>query len=75
MEINQYLTYLDELTHEERSVFFYRIVLKLPTEETAKRLRLSIRKTIRISKALDDQKKLLSIKQDLMDSFGVSNVL
>jgi len=65
----EYLAYLDDLNNEERSVFLYRLVLKLPTEDTAKRLRISFKKTRYISKILKEQKELMLIKNYIYQSF------
>jgi len=71
MEINKYLTYLDELTHVERSVFFYRLVFNLTNEETAHRLKVSNKKVKRIFKMLQEQKELLIIKDSLMEQYQI----
>ena len=58
----EYLVYLDAFNNEEWSVFLYRLVLKLPTKETAQRLKISVRKTNYITKILQEQKELIEIK-------------
>jgi DNA-directed RNA polymerase specialized sigma24 family protein len=65
----EYLAYLDDLNNEERSVFLYRLVLKLPTKDTARRLRISFKKTRYISKILKEQKELMIIKNFIYQSF------
>jgi DNA-directed RNA polymerase specialized sigma24 family protein len=70
----EYLAYLDNLNNEERSVFFYRLVLKLPTEETAQRLKISVRKTKYITKILQEQKELIEIKNYIYQSFLSSSI-
>jgi DNA-directed RNA polymerase specialized sigma24 family protein len=66
-----YLDYLDELTHEERSVFLYRFILKLPTEQIAKRLRLANKRVSAINKRIkDDIDFNIPIKR-IMESFNV----
>lgn len=67
----EYLAYLDNLNNKERSVFLYRLVLKLPTEETAQRLKISVRKTKYITKILQEQKELIEIKNYIYQSFLV----
>jgi len=67
----EYLYYLDNLNNEERSVFLYRLVLKLPTKETAQRLKISVRKTKYITKILQEQKELIEIKNYIYQSFLV----
>lgn len=69
METKEYLTYLDDLTHEERSIFFYCFVLKLSGKETSTRLKMNFKKVGRINKMLQTQKELLLIKDDLLESF------
>ena len=71
MEMKEYLSHLDELTHEERSIFFYRLVFNLSCQETADRLRLSNKKVGRIFKMLQEQKELLLIKEYLLEQFGI----
>jgi DNA-directed RNA polymerase specialized sigma24 family protein len=67
----EYLVYLDAFNNEERSVFLYRLVLKLPTKETAQRLKISVRKTKYITKILQEQKELIEIKDYIYQSFLV----
>lgn len=67
--MKEYLSYLDELTHEERSIFFYCLVLNLSGKETANRLKMNIRKVGKIFKMLQAQKELLLIKDKLLESF------
>jgi DNA-directed RNA polymerase specialized sigma24 family protein len=67
----EYLSYLDNLNNEERSVFLYRLVLKLPIKETAQRLKISVRKTKYITKILQEQKELIEIKNYIYQSFLV----
>ena len=67
----EYLYYLDNLNNAERSVFLYRLVLKLPTKETAQRLKISVRKTKYITKILQEQKELIEIKDYIYQSFLV----
>ena len=67
----EYLTYLDNLNNEERSVFLYRLVLKLPTKKTAQRLKISVRKAKYITKILQEQKELIEIKNYIYQSFLV----
>ena len=67
----EYLVYLDAFNNEERSVFLYRLVLKLPTKEIAQRLKISVRKTKYITKILQEQKELIEIKDYIYQSFLV----
>ena len=71
MDTKEYLTFLDDLTHEERSIFFYCYVFNLPLKDTSFRLKMDIKKVRRIIKMLQDQKELLFIKDDLLEQFGI----
>jgi len=72
MDKNFYLSHLDQLNDRERTIFLYRIVLKVPAEETAKRLRLPIKEIQEITKMLTEQGELLFIKADLMEAYQIS---
>ena len=68
---NFYLNHLDQLTDRERTIFLYRIVLKVPTEETAKRLRVPVREVKDTTRMLQEQAELLFIKSDLLEAYQI----
>ena len=69
MEIKEYLSYLDDLTHKERSIFFYCLVLKLSIKETSARLKIKVEHVGKIFEKLQTQKELLLIKEELFEQF------
>jgi len=68
---NYYLNHLDQLTDRERTLFLYRIVLKVPTEETAKRLNIPVREVKDTTRMLQEQAELLFIKSDLLEAYQI----
>lgn len=71
MDKTFYLNFLDELTDRERSIFLYRIILKVPTDETAKRLKIPQRDVQDITTMLREQKELLMIKGRLIEAYDL----
>lgn len=71
MDIENYLNYLDDLTDRERTVFLYRIVLKLTIQQTANHLKAKPEEISRLSKMLKEQQELLHIKSFLYESFQI----
>lgn len=71
MDKTFYLNFLDELTDRERSIFLYRIILKVPTDETAKRLKIPQRDVQDITAMLREQKELLMIKGRLIEAYDL----
>jgi len=72
MKNDFYLSYLDEMTHAERSIFLYRYILKLPTTETAQRLKLPFRQVQLASEQFKTMIELSPIKKEVFEAFGVS---
>jgi len=66
-----YLNHLDQLSDRERTIFLYRIVLKVPSEETAKRLKISVREIKDTTRMLQEQAELLFIKADLLEAYNI----
>lgn len=76
MKNDFYLSYIDEMTHEERSIFLYRFILKLTCPETSKRLKMPIRKVKLISDQFTKMLGLAEIKKYVLEASGVlRNVL
>jgi DNA-directed RNA polymerase specialized sigma24 family protein len=76
MKNDFYLSYIDEMTHEERSIFLYRFILKLTCTETGKRLKMPIRKVKLISDQFKKMLGLAEIKKYVLEASGVlRNVL
>jgi len=76
MKNDFYLSYIDEMTHEERSIFLYRFILKLTCPETGKRLKMPIRKVKLISDQFTKMLGLAEIKKYVLEASGVlRNVL
>jgi len=76
MKNDFYLSYIDEMTHEERSIFLYRFILKLTCPETGKRLKMPIRKVKLISDQFKKMLGLAEIKKYVLEASGVlRNVL
>jgi len=71
MDKNFYLSYLDDLTHKERSIFLYRLILKLSCEETAKRLKLPIKKVQDITNTFKYEIDLLPLRTNIFEAFEV----
>lgn len=57
------------MTHEERSVFLYRFIFKISNEETAKRLKLSIRRVRKVTSTVNPD--LAKCQKEVLESFGV----
>ena len=70
MDKNFYLSYLDDLSHEERSVFLYRNILKLSSEETARRLKLTNKQVQDITNTIKSEIDLLPLKVDILMAFS-----
>ena len=64
-----YLKYIDEMTHEERSIFFYRYIFKLSNEESAKRLKLPV-VLVRVKSSLINP-ELANCKKLVLEAFGI----
>jgi len=64
-----YLQFIDEMSHEERSIFLYRYILKLSNHETAKRLKMPIREVILLADLLKPE--LVNCKKTVFEAFGV----
>jgi DNA-directed RNA polymerase specialized sigma24 family protein len=76
MKNDFYLSYIDEMTHDERSIFLYRFILKLTCPETGKRLKMPIRKVKLISDQFKKMLGLAEIKKYVLEASGVlRNVL
>jgi DNA-directed RNA polymerase specialized sigma24 family protein len=71
MDKNFYLSHLDQLDDRERTIFLYRIILKVSAEETAKRLKLPIREIQDTTRMLRDQSELLLIKGRLIEAYNL----
>ena len=59
---NIYINLLDEFDNEEKAVFLYCFVLKLPLLEASKRLNISIHRISKIYRMIKQQKELMFIK-------------
>lgn len=63
--LEEYQKFIDDMTHTERSVFFYHFVLKIPQREIAKRLHLSIREVSQSCKDLATCKECLWLSAEI----------
>ena len=63
---------LDELTFEERSVFLYFFLLKMPQKEIARHLSLSVKFVNTTTKLLKREIDFLPIRDELLESFALS---
>lgn len=61
--------FLDEMTHEERSVFLYHFILKLPQKEIAGHLRMSLNYVNRTVKYFALNIDFLPIKEKLIEGY------
>lgn len=75
MDKDFYLSYLDELTDRERSIFFYRFIFKLPPSESAKRLKITVKEIAETSSILEEQKELMLIKYHLLEAYEIGDML
>lgn len=66
---NQYVSYLDDLNHKERSIFFYCAVLKFPQKETAKHLKLSQSYISKVCKKFDNEKNFMALRDEILEAF------
>lgn len=64
-----YLAYLNDLSHEERSIFLYSVVLKISLQDTARYLKMPKDKVCKICNILTEQKELLYLKSLIEESF------
>ena len=66
-----YQDYLDQLTHEERSIFLYGVVLKVPSNKISKRLNIPVRQVKVILNALELEQSIIKIKLHIYENMGV----
>jgi len=67
--LNEYLIYLDELTHKERSIWLYHFCLKVPSKETATRLNLSLQYVRKTIKQIQFEMDNRSLKEEILEAF------
>jgi DNA-directed RNA polymerase specialized sigma24 family protein len=60
---------LDELSHEERSVFLYHFILRMPQKEMSRNLKLPIKFVNKTVKFLNLQVDFIPLKDKLVESF------
>jgi len=68
---NEYIDYIDELTHEERSVFFYYFVLKIAPNTIALKLNMGQKKVRNICNFLKQEMDFWQLRQDILRSFEI----
>jgi hypothetical protein len=71
-QLDRMLLYLlDDLSHKERSVFFYVKILGLSQEETSRRLRLGFHFVNDCCKVFTQDFHTLKLKKEIFDAFDV----
>ena len=68
---NEYIDYIDELTHEERSVFFYYFVLKIAPNTIALKLNMKQKRVRFICNSLKQEMDFWKFQQDILLSFEI----
>ena len=66
---DKYIEFLNDLTHKERSIFFYYFVLRIPQEEISKHLRLRLNDVNNICKTLKRHINLVGLKEEIHEAF------
>ena len=71
--LEAYKQFLDEMTYQERSIFFYHFILKICKSETARRLRLPVYYVRSQCEKLEKAKEILPVKQALIDFYKMND--
>jgi len=66
---NEYIDFLNDLTHQERSIFLYCFVLKINQKEAAKCLRLSLNFVNKTFQEITSNIKLIGLKEKILKAF------
>ena len=70
-----YLSPINQLTDEERSIFLYRFILKIPHQEIALNLHKPLNKVIAISKIIATDRELLKFRKEIFEDFDLASML
>jgi hypothetical protein len=72
---NFYLSPINQLTDEERSIFLYRFILKLSHQQIAVNLHKPLRRVVSICKIIATDRELLKFRKEIFEDFDLADML